>query len=198
MSDAKDGFSSARNGGAMMSGLIYLVALQSDGQIAKIARTFGVDWPHLLAQIVSFSIMCVVLYLWAYKPVLKMLEDRRQVIALGQANAEQIRAELARTESMRQEVIAKANAEATRIIEEAHAAAARVQDRETQKAIAGAEQILAKSKEAASRDYERMLTELKREVGRLVVQTTASVTRKILNPEDQRRLAEETAKQLQT
>ena len=97
-----------------MSGLIYLVALQSDGQIAKIARTFGVDWPHLLAQIVSFSIMCVVLYLWAYKPVLKMLEDRRQVIALGQANAEQIRAELARTESMRQEVIAKANAEATR------------------------------------------------------------------------------------
>ena len=181
-----------------MSGLIYLVALQSDGQIAKIARTFGVDWPHLLAQIVSFSIMCVVLYLWAYKPVLKMLEDRRKVIALGQANAEQIRAELARTESMRQEVIAKANAEATRIIEEAHAAAARVQDRETQKAIAGAEQILAKSKEAASRDYERMLTELKREVGRLVVQTTASVTRKILNPEDQRRLAEETAKQLQT
>ena len=142
--------------------------------------------------------MCAVLYLWAYKPVLKMLEDRRKVIALGQANAEQIRAELARTESMRQEVIAKANAEATRIIEEAHAAAARVQDRETQKAIAGAEQILAKSKEAASRDYERMLTELKREVGRLVVQTTASVTRKILNPEDHRRLAEETAKQLQT
>ena len=141
--------------------------------------------------------MCAVLYLWAYKPVLKMLEDRRKVIALGQANAEQIRAELARTESMRQEVIAKANAEATRIIEEAHAAATRVQDRETQKAIAGAEQILAKSKEAASQDYERMLTELKREVGRLVVQTTASVTRKILNPEDQRRLAEETAKQLQ-
>lgn len=182
----------------MMSALIYLAALQSDGQIAKIARTFGVDWRHLLAQIVSFSIMCAVLYLWAYKPVLKMLEDRRKVIALGQANAEQIKAELARTESMRQEVIAKANAEATRIIEEAHAAAARVQDRETQKAIAGAEQILAKSKEAASRDYERMLTELKREVGRLVVQTTASVTRKILNPEDHRRLAEETAKELQT
>ena len=181
----------------MMGALIYLAALQSDGQIARIARTFGVDWPHLLGQIVSFSIMCVVLYLWAYKPVLKMLEDRRKVIALGQANAEQIRAELARTEAMRQDVMVKANAEAARIIEEAHAAAARVQDRETQKAIAGAEQILAKSKEAASQDYERMLTELKREVGRLVVQTTASVARKTLTPEDQRRLAEETAKELQ-
>ena len=39
-----------------------------------------------------------------------------------------------------------------------------------------------------------MLTELKREVGRLVVMTTATVTGKILTPEDQRRLAEETSK----
>ena len=181
----------------MMGAVVYLAALQSDGQIATMARTFGVDWPHLFAQIISFSIMCVVLYLWAFKPVLKMLEDRRKVIALGQANAEQIKAELARTESMRQDVMAKANAEATRIIEEARAAAARVQDSETKKALAGAEQILAKSKEAASREYERMLAELKREVGHLVVQTTASVARKILTPEDQRRLAQETAKELQ-
>jgi F-type H+-transporting ATPase subunit b len=41
-----------------------------------------------------------------------------------------------------------------------------------------------------------MLAELKREVGRLVVQTTATVTGKILTPDDQRRLAEETEKQL--
>jgi F-type H+-transporting ATPase subunit b len=41
-----------------------------------------------------------------------------------------------------------------------------------------------------------MLTELKREVGRLVVQATAAVTGKILTPDDQRRLAEETAKQV--
>jgi F-type H+-transporting ATPase subunit b len=41
-----------------------------------------------------------------------------------------------------------------------------------------------------------MLVDLKREVGRLVLQTTASVTGKILTPDDHRRLAEETAKQL--
>ena len=181
----------------MLNAIVFLAEVESGGQIETITRTFGVDWSHLLAQIVSFSIMCAVLYRWAYTPVLKMLEERRKVIALGQKNAEQIKAELARTEAQRQEVLQKANVEAANIIQEAQAAAARVQDRETQKAIAGAEQILAKSKEAASQDYERMLTELKREVGRLVVQTTASVTRKILTPEDQRRLAEETAKELQ-
>ena len=41
-----------------------------------------------------------------------------------------------------------------------------------------------------------MLTELKREVGRLVVQTTSAITGKILTAEDQQRLAEETAREL--
>ena len=41
-----------------------------------------------------------------------------------------------------------------------------------------------------------MLAELKREVGKLVVETTAAVSGKILSPDDQQHLAEETAKQL--
>src|SRR6516225_4748703 len=180
----------------MLNAIVIFAQVESGGQLQNIARTFGVDWPHLLAQIVSFCIMCAVLYRWAYKPVLKMLEERRKVIALGQKNAEQIKAELARTEAQRQEVIQKANVEAAKIIQEARAAAARVQERETQKAFAAAEQITASSREAAAQDYERMLRELKSEVGRLVLRTTASVTGKVLTEEDQRRLAEETAKEL--
>jgi F-type H+-transporting ATPase subunit b len=171
-------------------------ALRSGQQLEKIARTFGVDWPHLLAQIISFCIVCALLYWFAYKPVLKMLEVRRQQISLGIANAEKIKAELDRTEAQRQEVMSKANAEANRIIEEAHAAAARVYERETHKAIAEAEQIMVRSRETAAQDYARMLTELKREVGHLVVRTTASVAGRILTTEDQRRLAEETVKEL--
>jgi F-type H+-transporting ATPase subunit b len=68
----------------------------------------------------------------------------------------------------------------------------------TQKAIAAAEQIMARANEAAAQDHTRMLAQLKREVGRLVVQTTAAITGKILTTEDQRRLAEETARELTT
>ncbi|MEY2430268.1 MAG: F-type H+-transporting ATPase subunit b [Verrucomicrobiota bacterium] len=166
------------------------------GPIGEVARTFGVDGPHLIAQIISFSIVCVLLYKFAYKPVLTILEERRQRIAEGLANAEKSKAELVRTEAQRQEVLTQANIQANKLIEEARAAAARVQEQETQKAIAAAEQIIAKAREAAAQDHARMLTELKREVGRLVVQTTATVTGKILTPEDQRRIAEETAKQV--
>ena len=162
----------------------------------RIVTAFGVDWPHLLAQVASFCIVCFILYRFAYRPVLKMLEVRREQITQGLANAEQIKAELARTEAQRQEVMAQANAQANKFIEEARAAAARVLAQETQKAIAAAEQILVKAREAAAQDHDRMLAELKREVGRLVVQATTSVTGKILTSEDQRRLAEETAKQV--
>ncbi len=166
------------------------------GQVEEIARTFGVDWSHLTAQILSFCIVCILLYFFAYKRVLTMLEERRQRIAEGLENAEKIKAELARTEAQRLEVLSQANTQAIRLIEEARAAAARVQEQETQKAIAAAEQIIVKAREAAAADHARMLTELRREVGRLVVRTTAAVTGKILTPEDQRRLAEETARQI--
>jgi F-type H+-transporting ATPase subunit b len=179
-----------------MNAFIFLVAAQSDSQVAQIARTFGVDWPHLGAQIISFSIVCAVLYKFAYRRILEMLEQRRQQIALGIANAEKIKAELDKTESQRVEVIAQAHTQGSKFIEEARAAAARVQQEETNKAVTAAEQIIKKAHEAAAQDHDRMLAELKREVGNLVVQATTTVTGKILTAEDHRRLAEETSKQI--
>ena len=173
-----------------------LLFTEAGGQIGQIARTFGVDWSHLISQMISFSIVCALLYLFAYKPVLKMLATRRELIAQGLANSEKIKAELAKTEAQRQEVIAQANVESTRLIEEARGAAAQLREQETQKAMATADEIIAKAREAAAQDHNRMFAELKREVGRLVVQTTAAITGKILTAEDQRRLAEQTARKL--
>jgi len=165
----------------------------AEGQVAQIARQFGVDWTHLGAQIISFGIVCVVLYTFAYRRILAMLEERRVQIAYGRANAEKIKAELDRTEALREEVMARAHTEAARVIDEASAAAARVLEQGTQKAVAAAEQIMIRAREAAAQDHDRMLTNLKREVGRLVVQASTIVTGKVLTTEDHRRLAEETA-----
>jgi len=179
-----------------MNAFILLAAQGGDGQVAQIARTFGVDWTHLGAQIISFSIVCAVLYKFAYRQVLVVLEERRRQIAQGIANAEKIKAELDRTEAERQEVMAQAYTQVDKLIEEARLTAARLLERETQKAVAAAEQVIVKAREAATQDHDRMLAELKREVGRLVVQATTIVTRRILTPEDHRRLAEETAKRM--
>src|SRR5262245_37669542 len=155
-----------------MNTLFLFAGTESSGQIQQIAATFGVDWPHLIAQMISFSIVCALLFRFAYQPVLRMLAQRRELIAQGLANSEKIRAELAKTEAQRQEVLAQANLEASHFIEEARGAAARLREQEGQKAIAAAEQIVARAREAAAQDHSRMFAELKQEVGRLVVSAT--------------------------
>ena len=179
-----------------MLALAVQATAESGGQVEAVARAFGVDWTHLGAQMISFGIVCAVLYALAYKPILRILEARREQIAGGLANAEKIKAELARIEAARQEVLTQAGMEGKQLIDDARAAAGRVQAEETQKAIAAAEQIIVRAHEIAARERAAMLTELRREVGRLVVQTTASVTGKILTADDQRRLAEDTARHL--
>ena len=129
----------------------------------------GIQWKILLAQTVSFSLVFFVLWRFAYRPIFAMLETRRQKIAEGLANAEKIKAELARTETERKRILAQAGDVANQMIEEGRSAAARVREAETQKAVVVAEQIVAKAREAAAQDHARMLAELKSEVGRLVV-----------------------------
>ena len=158
--------------------------------------SLGIQWKILLAQTVSFSLVFFVLWRFAYRPIFAMLEARRQKIAEAMANTDKIKAELAKTQADRKAVLAQAGDQANELIEQARTAAARVREVETQKALAAAEQIVTKAREAAAQDHARMLAELKREVGRLVVQTTATVTGKVLTADDQKRLAEETEKQL--
>ena len=156
----------------------------------------GIDWRILIAQTISFSIVFFVLWKFAYGPIFAMLNARREKIAESLANAEKIKGDVAKTEADRQKTLNEASETANKMIAEAREAAARVRETETQKAIAAAEQIVAKAREAAAQERAQMLASLKREVGQLVVKTTATVTGKVLNSDDQRRLAEETQKQL--
>ena len=164
--------------------------------LRETADTFGWNWKLFLSQVISFCIVAFLLRRFAYKPILAVLEDRRRKIEEGQLNAEKIRKELAEAEKRYQEIVAKANADAQRMIDEARESSAHVAERKQQEAIAAAEQILAKAKEAAALEHERQMQTLKRELGRLVVDTTAKVTGKVLTPEDQRRLQEEAARQV--
>jgi len=160
------------------------------------AETFGWNPWLFLSQVISFVIVALVLRRFAYRPILAVLEERRRKIEEGQLNAEKIKKELAEAEKRYQEILAKANADAQRMIDEARESAAHLSERKQQEAIVAAEQIITKAREAAALEHERTMESLKHELGRLVVETTAKVTEKVLTPEDQRRLQEEAARQL--
>src|SRR5438876_95700 len=161
-----------------------------------LAEMIGSIHVGLAAMGVGIAIVAFLLRRFAYKPILAVLEERRRKIEEGQLNAEKIRKELAEAEKRYQEIVAKANADAQKMIDEARESAAHLSERKQQEAIAAAEQIIAKAREASAIEHERTMEALKRELGRLVVDTTAKVTGKVLTAEDQQRLQEETARQL--
>ena len=176
-----------------MNPLLLVVGTPAGGPIPPIDRTFGVDWLHLVSQLISFAIVCALLYKFAYRRVLLILARRRQRIVDELAKARAIEAELHLIESQRQEVLDKANVQARQLIGEARKAAEREHKLETQKAITSAGQIIAKAREEAGQHHSRMLAAIKAEVARRVLQITENVTGRILTLEDQRRLTEDTA-----
>lgn len=176
---------------------IVILAAAGFGQMVReTGETFGFNVWLFLSQVISFTIVALLLRLYAYKPILRVLHERRQQIAEGLLNAEKIKKELAEAEQRQAEILAKANVQAQKMIDEARQSSAHLAERKQQEAIVAAEQIVAKAREASAIEHERTMTDLKRELGRLVVDTTAKVTGKILTPEDQRRLQEEATRQL--
>jgi len=177
-----------------------LIIAATSGGAADILRdtaeTFGWNWKLFLSQVISFCIVALLLRRFAYKPILAVLEDRRRTIEQSQLNVEKIKKQLAEAEKRYQEILSKANDDAQRMIDEARQSSAHLAERKQQEAIAAAEQIIAKAREAATMEHERQMQMLKRELGHLVVETTAKVTGKVLTPEDQKRLQEEAARQV--
>jgi F-type H+-transporting ATPase subunit b len=164
--------------------------------VSDIANQFGVDWWKFLSQCISFSLVAFVLYKYAYNPILNVLAERRQKIEEGLRNAEETKKQLATAQQQATELLAKAGGDAQKIIDEAKVSAKAIIDRETGRATSEAEQIIAKAHEATVREHEKMLGDLKKEVARLVINTTSKVTGRLLNEDDQKRLSEETTKEL--
>lgn len=164
----------------------------------NIAQTFGIYWPNLIAQVVLFVLVYLILRRYAFKPIVDMFEERRRRIEEGQLNAEKIKQQLALAQQRYEEILAKASAEAQRLMEEVRVSSERLADQKRQEAIAEAERINQKAQESIQLERERVMAEVKHELGRLVVEATEKVTGKVLTPSDQQRLNEETARQLAT
>jgi F-type H+-transporting ATPase subunit b len=125
-----------------------------------------------------------------------MLEERRRRIEEGQLNAEKIKKQLAEAQTKYEEILAKANADSQKLLDEVRASGDRLAEQKRQEAITAAEQITLKAQEAIALERDKSMAEMKRELGRLVVDATARVTGKVLSPDDHEKINEETARQI--
>jgi F-type H+-transporting ATPase subunit b len=162
----------------------------------QIAANFGLEWPKFIAQIIVFWVVFAILRAKAFGPVVAMLEERRRRIEEGEEKLKKIQTGLEQAEAKSQEIIAGANQNAERLIAEARESSQVLTERKAQEAVAEASQIIAKAREATALEKTQAMVELKREFGRLVVETTAKVTGKVLTDADQNAINQETAQQI--
>ncbi|MGC6606167.1 MAG: F0F1 ATP synthase subunit B [Lentimonas sp.] len=175
------------------------VAVEGEGGIiSEIAGQFGVTWPTLIAQMVNFIIVAVVLYKFAVKPIAATLDERQQKIADGLQYAEEMKTQLAEAERERAEKIQEAAIEAQRILTESREQSKEMIEQKTQEAAAQAEAIIRKATEATELERQKMLSDVRQEVARLVVATSSKVLSRDLSDAEKTKFSESAATELAT
>jgi F-type H+-transporting ATPase subunit b len=151
----------------------------------------GISLGYLVFQIFNFSIICILLYAWAYKPILKMLDNRKQKIAQGLEDAR-----------IASEARANAEQDATKILTEAQNKANQVVRESTERAETAALEIRAtaeadatKAREAALAEVhverDRMLGDLRSQIAALAIAAAQKLVGESLDEKRQHALINE-------
>jgi F-type H+-transporting ATPase subunit b len=166
------------------------------GTDETVIQRFGVEPAFLVMQIISFITLAWVLYRFMIKPVVATVDERNRQIESGLKYAEEMKAKL---EAIQQESAAsakKAQAEASRIIDEARKSAKEFLEKQTQESAAKANNILVRAQQVIELEKKKMLAEARTEIARLVVETTRRVLSKDLSDSDRSRYSESAAREL--
>lgn len=174
--------------------IVFLAAANPAG--GEFASGFGFNSALILAQVINFSIIAFLLYKFAIKPIGATLEERRQKIADGLQYAEEMKTQLAAAERERAEKVKEAAQEAQRILSESREQSKEMIEAKTQEAAAQAEAIIRKASEATELERQKMLSDVRQEVARLVVATSSKVLSRELSDADKQAFSDSAAKEL--
>lgn len=137
--------------------------------MSEIFTTFGVEWRILLVQGVNFAILLAGLTYFLYTPLSRMLEERRQRVIQGVADAEEAERIRKEVEESRAGKLAEAGREADTLLAQARAAAGEEERGIVSRAEAAAASLLKEAEAQAAEEKARALAESKEEVAKLIV-----------------------------
>ncbi len=157
--------------------------------------SFGINVPSLIAQAVNFGILFGLLYLLAYKPIMKMMDTRANKIkeSLPQAESVKQQAEVAEQETAKR--IEEANASGQKIVGQAVQAAEEVKRRAMQDAKKEADALLVKAQAEIIQEKEEAISELRKEVADLAVVVAGKAISASLDKETQRKIIDNALKE---
>lgn len=154
-------------------------------------EALGINLGLLIIQIIAFTIVLLTLNAWVYKPMLNMMETRKQKIAQGLEDARVAAEARANAEKEAAKVIAEAQTEASRIVREATERAATAGN--DVKAAAVAEAVKAREAAVAEAEVERnrVLGDLRGQVASLAIAAANKLVGEALDEKKQRALLDD-------
>lgn len=150
----------------------------------EIAKQFGIEPILLLAQIVNFLIILFVLKKLFYKPLVKMLDERRARIAESLKNADEIEQKLAQTEERSTQIIKEAQDQSQQLIENAKEQSEKIIEQAQAESKRATEESIAQAMEQIDAQKLQMKKELESETLALVVAVTQKVLGKNLKSKE--------------
>lgn len=162
----------------------------------EIIKDFGINPILLLAQIVNFLILVFILNKIMFKPLLKVLDERRQKIAQSLKDAEQISQELIQAEKKGKDLIKEASSRADQIVNEAKETATQIRAEAQTAAKNEADKIFQKTQEALVLEKEKMRAGVRSELMEVVVLATEKIMGKSLSPQEKQAITKDSLKEL--
>src|SRR5207253_5461309 len=138
--------------------------------------------PALVAQLVSFTLLLVVFRAFLYKPVIRMLDERKKRIQEGLDATEEAKQRLSQTEQEVAKELEKARQQGQEQIAQAQQIAARIQEDARQGARQEADQLLARAKNEIDLQRDSAIAELRREFAGLTITAAERVIKEELDP----------------
>ncbi|MBD3251963.1 F0F1 ATP synthase subunit B [Candidatus Uhrbacteria bacterium] len=159
--------------------------------------TFGIDWKLLLAQLINFAIIIFVLTKWVYKPLIKVMEERKQKIEQGVKHAEEADRKLFGAKEVEDQIVNEARVQAKGIVDEARTRGEAEKQRRVDASKGIIEQQLVESKERIGRETDQARQAVKKDLAALVLQATEKVSKTTLDEKQHRQLIADAIKDLE-
>jgi F-type H+-transporting ATPase subunit b len=154
-------------------------------------KELGFSLPTLIAQLVNFGLILILLRMFAYKPIMRMMDQRSSKIKESLEQAERIKQQAAVAEQETAKKIDEAALEARKLVDQAVASGNAVRQKAQVEAKADTEKLIAQARGQIEQERDEAIGELRKEFADLTVLAAEKVIKRSLDKEAQRELIDQ-------
>ena len=155
----------------------------------------GINLPSLLAQLINFIILMGILYLVAYKPIMRMLDERAGRIRESMEQTEKIKQQAEDAEAEFKKQIAAASKQGQQVIDRAARTAEEIRQKARREAEGEAETLLTRARAEIRRERDEVVDELRREFADITILAAGKVIDRSLDKEAHRQVIDKVLKE---